>query len=169
MKRILGILILILCLSSASYGQIEKKDSIARSHDLDEVIVTSSARRINSAEIGVENVQVTEMQKLPSLMGERDLIRSLQLLPGVKAENDGSSGFQVRGGRSGQNHILLDDATVYNAGHMMGLFSTFNDEVIASANLYKGTPPAQFGGGSSSVLNVVTKNGKQDFALSGTV
>ena len=158
-----------MCLSSASYGQIEKKDSIARSHDLDEVIVTSSARRINSAEIGVENVQVTEMQKLPSLMGERDLIRSLQLLPGVKAENDGSSGFQVRGGRSGQNHIRLDDATVYNAGHMMGLFSTFNDEVIASANLYKGTPPAQFGGGSSSVLNVVTKNGKQDFALSGTV
>ena len=157
-------------LATSTFAQnIEHRDSIARSHDLDEVIVTSSARRINSAEIGVENVQIKEMSKIPSLLGERDIIKSLQLLPGVKAESDGSTGFQVRGGRSGQNHILLDDATIYNAGHLMGVFSTFNDAILASVSLYKGTPPAQFGGGSSSVLNVVTKNGNQDFSLSGTV
>ena len=138
------------------------------SHQLDEVVVTSS-RLVNSPEIGVEKIKISEIQKLPSLFGERDIIRSLQLLPGVKAESDGSSGFQVRGGKSGQNHILLNDATVYNAGHMMGLFSTFNDAALASANLYKGTPPAQFGGGSSSVLNVSTRNAGDKFYMNGTI
>ncbi|MCF0120917.1 MAG: hypothetical protein HUJ65_04690, partial [Oscillospiraceae bacterium] len=85
----------------------------------------SSAKKLSTAEIGAENVQLQDVHKLPSLFGERDVIRSLQFLPGVKANNDGSSGFQVRGGTTGQNHIILDDATVYNAGHLMGLFSTF--------------------------------------------
>ena len=155
-------------LSATAIGE-DNTDSIKQTHRLEEVVVTSSAKKLNSAEIGTENVQLKDMQKLPSLFGERDIIRSLQLLPGVKAESDASSGFQVRGGTTGQNNILLDDATVYNAGHLMGLFSTFNDAVLASANLYKGTPPAQFGGGTSSVLNVVTKKAQPKFSLAGTV
>ncbi|MCF0188917.1 MAG: TonB-dependent receptor [Bacteroidaceae bacterium] len=136
---------------------------------LTEVIVTTSNRKLTSPQIGVENVRIQEMRNLPSLFGERDIIRQLQLLPGVKAQSDGSSGFQVRGGTAGQNHILLDDGTIYNSGHMLGLFSTFNDAIIASADLYKGAPPANFGGGTSSVLNVLTKNAQPHFALDATV
>lgn len=148
----------------------QQKDS-ASVREIREVVVNAgnSLRKLNSADLGVEQVQLTEMRKLPSLFGERDIIRQLQLLPGVKAEGEASSGFQVRGGRAGQNNILLDDATVYNAGHMMGVFSTFNDEVVGTARLYKGTPPAQFGGGSSSVLNVTTKLGKPEFGMAGTI
>ena len=167
MKRLFVTAIILLRFIVAAYCQ---NDSLSLSHDLHEIeVVTAGSKLLNSAEIGVENIRIKEMTKLPSLFGERDVIRSLQLLPGVKAESDGSSGFQVRGGKAGQNHILLDDATVYNAGHMMGLFSTFNDAVLASADLYKGIPPAQFGGGSSSVLNVISKRGSQDFELAGTV
>ena len=170
MKRIVLSTIISLALSGTSIGQnTEKKDSAELQHNLKEIVVTVGSKIVDNAQIGVENVRIQEMRKVPSLFGERDVIRSLQLLPGVKAESDGSSGFQVRGGKSGQNHILLNDATVYNAGHMMGLFSTFNDAVLASADLYKGIPPAQFGGGSSSVLNVTTKQGSQDFSLTGTI
>ena len=168
MKVLFSVVLLIYSLCAFPNEEL-LNDSIEKTHRLQEVVVTSSAKKINSAEIGIENVQIQDMRKLPSLFGERDIIRSLQLLPGVKAESDASSGFQVRGGKTGQNNILLDDATVYNAGHLMGLFSTFNDAIIASANLYKGTPPAQFGGGTSSVLNVVTKKAQPDFSLSGTV
>ena len=175
MRKLLFTLFLILYTLNVSATALpaeqhtQQPDSTGSDRKLEEVVVTSRSRLVNSAEIGVEKVRISEMVKLPSLFGERDIIRSLQLLPGVKAESDGSSGFQVRGGKSGQNHILLDDATVYNAGHMMGLFSTFNDAVLGSANLYKGTPPAQYGGGSSSVLNVTTKNGGDNFAIAGTV
>ena len=168
MKVLFSVVLLIYSLCAFPNEEL-LNDSIEKTHRLQEVVVTSSAKKINRAEIGIENVQIQDMRKLPSLFGERDIIRSLQLLPGVKAESDASSGFQVRGGKTGQNNILLDDATVYNAGHLMGLFSTFNDAIIASANLYKGTPPAQFGGGTSSVLNVVTKKAQPDFSLSGTV
>ena len=168
MKVLFSVVLLIYSLCAFPNEEL-LNDSIEKTHRLQEVVVTSSAKKINSAEIGIENFQIQDMRKLPSLFGERDIIRSLQLLPGVKAESDASSGFQVRGGKTGQNNILLDDATVYNAGHLMGLFSTFNDAIIASANLYKGTPPAQFGGGTSSVLNVVTKKAQPNFSLSGTV
>ena len=132
MKRLFVTAIILLRFIVAAYCQ---NDSLSLSHDLHEIeVVTAGSKLLNSAEIGVENIRIKEMTKLPSLFGERDVMRSLQLLPGVKAESDGSSGFQVRGGKAGQNHILLDDATVYNAGHMMGLFSTFNDAVLASAD-----------------------------------
>ena len=170
MKRLYTVTLLLFTLAATARGQAtEKKDSTTMSRDLSEIVVTSEAKAINLPTIGVEKVRIQEMRKVPSLFGERDIIRSLQLLPGVKAESDGSSGFQVRGGKAGQNHILLNDATVYNSGHMMGLFSTFNDAVLAQADLYKSTPPAQFGGGSSSVLNVITKKGGKKFAISGTV
>lgn len=141
-------------------------------HLLQEVVVTSKSLtdRVANPQIGVERIEMEEMAKIPALFGERDIIKSIQLLPGVKSDGDGSSGFQVRGGTSSQNHILLDDATIYNAGHLMGIFSTFNDEALSNASLYKGQIPAQFGGGTSSVFDIMTKNGNTDsYRVSGSV
>ena len=90
-----------------------------------EVVAHSAMQRRNNVQIGAETVDVEELIKMPSLFGEKDLIRSLQLLPGVKGESDISAGYQVRGGTSSQNLVLFDDAPVYNAGHAMGLFSPF--------------------------------------------
>lgn len=134
------------------------------SQHIDEVVVVSrSAReRLDNVTIGVEKIEISEMAKIPSLLGERDIIRSLQLLPGVKSEGDGSSGFQVRGGTAVQNLIVLDDATIYNARHLMGIFSTFNDDALTNASLYKGQIPAQFGGAVSSVFDIHTKTGNMD-------
>ena len=167
------LLFLFICSPLGANSQSKKEqtnDTITQNQRMAEIVITSASRqKLERPQIGLEKVRVQEMKKLPSLFGERDIIRQLQLLPGVKAESDGSGGFQVRGGTSGQNHILLDDGTIYNSGHMMGLFSTFNDAVIASADLYKGVPPASFGGGTSSVLNVVTKNAQHRFGIEGTV
>ena len=133
-------------------------------HILNEVIVSSFSPqgRVSETQIGVQKIDVAEMAKTPVLFGERDIIKSIQLLPGVKSEGDGSSGYQVRGGTSSQNLILLDGATVYNAGHLMGIFSTFNDDALTNASLYKGQIPAQFGGGTSSVFDISTKTGSMD-------
>lgn len=139
---------------------------------LDEVIVSSSSpqSRVAEAQIGVQKIDIAEMAKTPVLFGERDIIKSIQLLPGVKSEGDGSSGYQVRGGTSSQNLIQLDGATVYNAGHLMGIFSTFNDDALTNASLYKGQIPAQFGGGTSSVFDISTKTGAMDaFHANGSI
>ncbi len=127
---------------------------------LDEVQVVARGRsRADNVIIGVENIQMAEMAKVPALMGERDVIKSIQLLPGIKSEGDGSCGFQVRGGTAVQNLVLLDNATIYNAGHLMGVFSTFNDDALTNASLYKGAIPAQFGDAASSVFDIKTRSG----------
>lgn len=139
---------------------------------LDEVVVTSNHQRgkVDEVQIGVEKIEMAEMQRIPSLFGERDIVKSIQLLPGVKSEGDGSSGFEVRGGTASQNLILLDNAKIYNAGHLMGVFSAFNDECLADAQLYKGQIPAQYGGATSSVFDVNTKVGNmQDYMGSVTI
>ena len=87
-----------------------------------------------------------EIAKIPVIFGEKDLIKTMQLLPGVKNAGEGSSGFYVRGGSADQNLILLDEAPVYNASHLLGFFSTFNSDAIKDATLYKGNQPANFGG-----------------------
>ncbi len=129
--------------------------------DIDQVVVsmTSSAAKLRNVQIGVEQVDILAMSKTPALFGENDIIKSLTLLPGVKSEGDGSSGFQVRGGTSSQNLILLDDASIYNSGHVLGIFSVFNDDALSSAALYKGQIPATFGGATSSVLDIQSKKG----------
>lgn len=144
-------------------AQKEQPDTL-QGEQLDEVVVTSrSARqRFEQVQIGVEQVQMSEVQRLPAFFGEHDIMRSVQLLPGVKAESEATSGFQVRGGTSSQNSILLDDAPIYNVGHLMGLISAFNDNVIGSAALYKGLIPAQFGGATSAVMNIATRSGSMD-------
>lgn len=119
---------------------------------------------------GAAALPVSELARIPVLFGERDLLKSIQLLPGVKSESDGGSGFQVRGGTSSQNLVMLDEAPVTNAGHLMGFFSTFNSEAIRDATLYKGTLPVQFGGRVSSALDVRMREGNnRQFHLSGGI
>ncbi len=135
-----------------------------RGQQLEEVIVNanSAQRRIGSVQIGAEQIQVKELSTMPALFGETDIMRSLQLLPGVKSESDASSSFQVRGGTSAQNTILYDEAPVYNVGHLAGLFSAFNDNALATATLYKGLIPAQYGGASAAVLDITSRTGRSD-------
>lgn len=158
-------------LSFCSTTNAQPQDSI-RQDTLREVIVKSVAvtRQVNEVPIGAEKVDVTTMSRLPALFGERDIMKSIQLLPGVKSEGDGLGGYQVRGGTASQNHILFDGAQVYNMGHLMGLFSAFNDDAIGNVELFKGLMPARYGGGSSSVLTLSTRNGDtQKHHLSTTV
>ena len=139
---------------------------------LQEVTVTSRSaqKRMDEVQIGVENIEVAKLAQMPSLFGEKDIIKGIQLLPGVKSENEASGGYQVRGGKAAQNLILLDGATVYNAGHLMGLFSTFNDDALMSASLYKGLLPAQLGGGTASVFDINTRSGSlTDYHYGGTI
>ena len=140
----------------------EAGDTI-RSERLDEVVVTSNSarQRIQNVQTGAEVLQLGDLTGTPQLFGEADIMRSIQLLPGVKAESDASSSFQVRGGTSAQNQILFDLSPVYNAGHLAGLFSAFNDDALVSATLYKGLLPAQYGGASSAVLDVTGRTGNK--------
>ena len=157
---------------SASLDVVAQTGDISREDTLHEVTITSRSaeKRISEVQIGVEKVEIATLSRVPALFGEKDIIKSIQLLPGVKSEGDGSGGYQVRGGTSAQNLILLDGATVYNAGHLMGLFSTFNDEALSNASLYKGLVPAQLGGGTSSVFDIDTRPGDmQRYHLSGTI
>ena len=139
---------------------------------LQEVTVSSRSaqKRMDEVQIGVENIEVSSLAKMPSLFGERDFIKGIQLLPGIKSESEASGGYQVRGGKAAQNLILLDGATVYNVGHMMGLFSTFNDDAMMGASLYKGLLPAQLGGGTASVFDISTRSGSlTDYHFGGTI
>lgn len=140
------------------------------SNALTEIVVSSKAKnsRITAAQMGVENLSIKQANQLPVLFGERDILKSIQLLPGVKSAGEGNSGFFVRGGAADQNLILLDEALVYNPSHLLGFFSTFNSDAIKDATLYKGSMPAQYGGRLSSVLDVKMNDGnKQDFHVNG--
>ncbi|WP_036602472.1 TonB-dependent receptor [Olivibacter sitiensis] len=136
---------------------------------LDEVVISSSQERsLGTPQMGVEQVDLQEVKHVPVLMGERDVLKVIQLLPGIKPAGDGNSGMFVRGGGADQNLILLDEATVYNASHLLGFFSTFNSDAIKDMTVYKGGMPAQYGGRLSSVLDVKMNDGNnQDFNVSG--
>ncbi|WP_080903893.1 TonB-dependent receptor [Parabacteroides sp. Marseille-P3160] len=129
------------------------------STELQEVIVSAKAKDENVSRIsmGVERLTATEIKRIPALMGEVDVIKAIQLLPGVQSASEGGSGFSVRGGSPDQNLILLDNSTVYNAAHLMGFFSVFNNDVLSGLELYKGDLPLKFGGRLSSLLDVQTK------------
>ncbi len=129
--------------------------------ELNELIVSAERRddNIRRAEIGLERVDIKETARIPVIFGERDILKTIQLLPGVKSAGEGSSGFYVRGGTEDQNLILLDEATVYNASHLLGFFSTFNSDALKDATIIKGNPPAQYGGRLSSVLDIKMKEG----------
>lgn len=128
---------------------------------LDEVVVTTKRAdaAVTDPQTGVTQMEVQQLNKLPVLMGERDVIKSLELLPGVKSAGEGSSGFFVRGGTADQNMVMLDNVSMYNASHLLGFFSTFNSDVLRDVSLYKGPIPAQYGERLSSILDVQQRNG----------
>jgi hypothetical protein len=124
-----------------------------------EVMAEKGNANVSQPEMSVDRMDIKTIQKIPALMGEVDIIKALQLLPGVQSTSEGSSGFSVRGGSTDQNLILLDEATVYNPSHLLGFFSIFNNDAIKDVKLYKGDLPAQYGGRLSSVLDVRMKDG----------
>ncbi|MEX0981804.1 MAG: TonB-dependent receptor [Bacteroidales bacterium] len=137
--------------------------------EIEEVTVTAEASNSNvtSLETGATRLQINTIRKIPALMGEVDVIKAIQLLPGVQVTSEGSSGFSVRGGGADQNLILLDEATVYNASHLLGFFSVFNNDAIKDVKLYKGDIPARAGGRLASLLDVRMKDGNNK-AIAGT-
>ncbi len=140
--------------------------------DLDEVIINSSSRSrsLGNPQMGIEKLTTKEIKYIPVLLGERDILKVVQLLPGVKSAGDGNSGFFVRGGAADQNLILLDEAPVYNASHLLGFFSTFNSDAIKDMTMYKAGMPAQYGGRLSSVLDIKMNEGNnQDYNVSGGI
>lgn len=132
-------------------------------NNLNEVVITSVKRNENviKAQMGVEKLNIKDIQNVPVLFGEKDILKTLQLLPGIKSAGEGNSGFYVRGGATDQNLILLDEAPVYNASHLLGFFSTFNSDAIKDVTVYKGGMPAQYGGRLSSVLDVRMNDGNK--------
>ncbi|MET0392788.1 MAG: TonB-dependent receptor [Chitinophagaceae bacterium] len=132
------------------------------------VTAQSRGRSISNPQMGVERLSTAEIKNIPVLLGERDILKTIQLLPGIKSAGDGNTGFYVRGGAGDQNLILLDEAPVYNASHFLGFFSTFNSDAIKDLVVYKGGMPAQYGGRLSSVVDIKMNDGNnQDYNVSG--
>ena len=128
---------------------------------LKEVLVTTGRKdeNVKNTEMGTVTLSMAQIKTLPVLFGEVDILKTLQLLPGVQSAGEGNSGFYVRGGGPDQNLVLLDDATVYNTGHLFGFFSVFNSDAIKDVTLIKGGAPANYGGRLSSVVDVSMKEG----------
>lgn len=128
---------------------------------LQEVIISgqNSSSNIRSPEMSLNKLSISSIKKMPVVLGEVDIIKSLLLLPGVTNAGEGASGFNVRGGGADQNLILLDEATIFNSSHVFGFFSVFNPDAIKDLTLYKGGIPARYGGRASSVLDIYQKDG----------
>jgi len=131
------------------------------STELEEIVVTAESEDANvkDVQMSVAKLDIKTITKMPALLGEVDVIKSIQLLPGVSTVGEGASGFNVRGGSVGQNLVLLDEAPVYNSSHLFGFFSVFNPDAVKDVQLYKGGVPAKYGGRISSILDVRMKEG----------
>ncbi|MDY6801956.1 MAG: TonB-dependent receptor [Bacteroidota bacterium] len=143
-----------------------------QSKTLNEVVITAERKDANvaKAEMSTIKIQAKEIKKIPAFMGEVDIIKAIQLMPGVQSASEGSSGFNVRGGSTDHNLILLDEATVYNASHLMGFFSVFNNDAVKDVKLYKGDIPAAYGGRLSSLLDIRMKDGNnKEFHANGGI
>jgi len=137
---------------------------------LEEVVIMAKSENENvtNTEVSVLRINPKEIKKIPVIFGEQDIVKTIQLLPGVSANSEGGSGFFVRGGNADQNLILLDEAPLYNASHLLGFFSVFNSDAIKDVKLYKGGIPAQYGGRASSVMDVRMRDGNmKEWDLSG--
>ena len=142
------------------------------SKDLQEVEVRGERadKNVTSTQMSLFKMDPKAMESVPVLFGEKDIIKVLQLTPGVKSAGEGNTGFYVRGGATDQNLIILDEAPVYNASHMLGFFSVFNSDALKDVTLYKGGIPAEFGGRGSSVMDVKMKDGNnKKFGASGGI
>lgn len=137
-----------------------------------EVVVSANSNRekLNSTQMGVEEVSVKEAKEIAAIFGEVDIIKVLQLKPGVQSGTEGSSGVYVRGGGADQNFFVLDEAPIYNPSHLFGFFSTFNADAVKNVKLYKAGFPAQYGGKLSSVIDVRMREGnRKKIQLSGGI
>jgi hypothetical protein len=145
--------------------------SLSAGSSLQEVVVSADRPNndnIASPQMGVEKLNMSQINAVPVVLGEKDILKTITLLPGVKSGGEANTGFYVRGGSSDQNLILLDEAQVYNASHLLGFFSTFNSDAIKDVTLYKGGMPAEYGGRLSSVLDVKMYDGNaKDYAVQG--
>ena len=164
-----------LIISFIGYGTIKKTidlnkdisinfDMKQETENLEEVIINTD-RGVNESQVtqmSVTTIKPSEIEDIPAILGEKDVIKALQLMPGIQRGNEGSAGFFVRGGTPDQNLIILDEAPVYNSNHLFGIFSVFNGDAIKSIETYKGGFPARFGGRLSSVLKIDTKNGNKE-------
>ena len=125
---------------------------------------------VASPQMGADKLNMSQINNVPVLLGEKDILKTISLLPGVKSAGEGNTGFYVRGGASDQNLILLDEATVYNASHLFGFFSTFNSDAIKDVTLFKGGMPAEYGGRLSSVLDIKMNEGNnKDYTAEGGI
>lgn len=141
---------------------------------IDEIVVSAGredrARNVSGTQMGTIDLPIENIRKLPAIFGEVDVLKTIQLLPGVLSSGEGNSGFYVRGGGPDQNLVLLDEAVVYNSGHLLGFFSVFNPDAIKNTTLIKGGMPAQYGGRLSSVLDIQMKEGSnREYSVEGGV
>lgn len=159
-------------ISSLSYRNIEQTIDLNSNVTLNfslpediieakEIVVTGEKADVNVQDTKMSNIKmdVKQIKKLPSLFGEIDVIKNIQMLPGISVAGEGNTGLYVRGGGADQNLILIDEAPVYNPSHLFGMFSVFNSDALKSAEIYKGGIPAQYGGRLSSLLDIRTKDG----------
>lgn len=161
-----------LIFSYVGYKDVIKKVDVYKSIKIDVELMASASNleqvdiygersdaNVTSPEMSVTKVTIKEVEKIPVIFGEKDVMKTIQLLPGIKSEGDGGAGFFVRGGSADQNLILLDEAPVYNASHMLGFFSVFNSDALKDVKLYKGGMPAKYGGRLSSVMDISMRDG----------
>jgi outer membrane receptor protein involved in Fe transport len=137
-------------------------DTVRKDTALLKAVEVRADSKLAGTQIGVEHLSTAAMRNIPVLMGEKDVLKTIQLLPGVSSAGDGNTGFSVRGGATDQNLILLDGATVYNPAHLLGFFSTFNASVVHDMTLYKASVPASYGGRLSSVVDVKMNEGNDE-------
>ena len=146
---------------SLDKNQIQDVLMVEDSRQIDDVIVYATRRdkNVESTDMSMEKLPVKLIKKLPSFMGEVDVLKTITLLPGIQSGGEGSSGLYVRGGGPDENLLILDEAPVYNASHLMGFFSVFNSDAIKDIEVYKGGIPAEYGGKASSVIDIRMKDG----------
>lgn len=155
-------------------SQNTKKNFKLRSaeQELQEIVITGNKKRTNikAPEMSVNKLSMGTIKKMPVVLGETDVLKSILLLPGVTNAGEGQSGFNVRGGGADQNLVLLDEATIFNSSHVFGFFSVFNPDAIKDLKLYKGGIPARYGGRASSVLDIYQKEGNSNsFHMNGGI
>ncbi|MEY3451120.1 MAG: hypothetical protein RL711_946, partial [Bacteroidota bacterium] len=134
------------------------------------VLGNKNAQQLETTQMSKNEITIEDAKKIPPILGEVDIIKVLQMKPGIQSGGEGVTGIFVRGGGPDQNLILLDESAIYNANHLFGFFSIFNPDIVKGAEVYKGAFPAQYGGRLSSVIDVKLKEGnKNKFGTSGGI
>ena len=140
-------------------SKIDASLSVTAGKDMAEVVITGEKklRRTNTVGMGIQQLTAAQIKKIPAFMGEPDVVKALLTLPGVTTVGEGASGFNVRGGNVDENLIIMDEAPVYNSSHLLGFFSVFNPDAVKNVTMYKSAFPAEYGGRTSSVLDIRMK------------